>query len=112
MVAGQLYIGSVTPEKVGQHWMVDNHPSVRRWATANRDMTLLNAGTVGGDRHTMQMFTKAVDVWLERNADADLTDMGGVNYVAHMFPDIVTDNVATKFRAMQYNHPTALWRHK
>lgn len=116
MAAGMLYVGGGLPsDTVGGRWLVDNHPSAREFAAANRKRRLLNCGTLGSDRATMLDFLADLNSRLAVAAD-DLTDMGAFNAVcwSPRWADRIVsgDQVHTEFRANDRTHPIAWFRHK
>jgi len=114
MKPGKLYIG-YEPTIVGCPWMLGQNPSHRDWVEANRNLTLLNAGVVGGDNATMLSFLHAVMVEISRSGMAnDMGEMSVINKVAYEeFGDrlVTGPSVVTSFKANETN-AWSMWKHK
>jgi hypothetical protein len=113
MAPGVVYCGSDptslsgTPEAA---WLATHCPSTRTWQQRHKALTMLNVGTIGGDRATV------LDIATQLAAaevDGDAWEMGAFQRLMYeQHPDHVTGPmVHTVLRANDRNSP-AWWRHK
>jgi hypothetical protein len=115
ILPNELYVGYEV-EKLGCAYMLNNHPStlMQNFIKLNRNQTLLNAGTLGGNRNlVMDFIRKLLNVYSENkhnvNFGKDKTigvgDMAGFNYTARKwFNDKISfgKHVNTVFKKYEY----------
>lgn len=106
MEEGVIYCGSEPSTEVAEEWLAENHPSAGGVVGP-----LLNAGILGGDVVTVRAFVSELVAELAACGD-DLTDMAAFNRCAVGFELVTGEQVHTRFRAEERDHPTAWWRHK
>lgn len=126
MQPGRLYLGS-EPSTLRNDWMLKHHPDskIQKFFKANPNLPLLNAGLIGGDRHTVMAFLQAiVKEWFDDHIDfifgwetqrVGVGDMGVLNVVAReRFGDQLEHgpHVNTVFKAEEKTNTTAWFRHK
>lgn len=113
MRPGTLYCGW-EPEVVGCAWMRQHAVNHADWVEAHRQEMLLNAGVVGGDRHTMiRLCQTIVGLWAASDKSDPLEEMTLFNIAARRHPRVVTGiQVTTVFKSYARTHPTAWFAHK
>ncbi|KGT87232.1 hypothetical protein NG99_23710 [Erwinia typographi] len=122
---GWLYIGQ-EQAAVNNEWLKRNHPDTRvqDFIRDNPELTLLNPGTVGGDRATVQRFAHLmVRYWFDDHIDfihkwetgrAGVGDMGATQLIGYSsFADrlIYGPSVNTHFKSEKADE-YARWKHK
>jgi hypothetical protein len=110
MTPGALHIGSEC-STLSDPWLAPNHPSVRELVAANPDGILYNAGVLGGDRAHVLRFAACLAAC---DPGQDMTDMGVINDLAHIWPELLVtgEPVHTRFKGYEHDHASAWWRHK
>lgn len=125
MTPGTLYIGQEQATLCNE-WLRKNHPDtkVQEFIRANPDLTLLNPGTVGGDRVTVQRFAHLISrYWFDDHIDfiqkwetgrAGIGDMGATQLIAYTkFAGHLNygPSVNTHFKS-EKTDDYARWKHK
>ena len=113
MRPGILYCGWEA-ETVGCRWMREHAVSYGDWVTEHGQEMLLNAGVVGGDRHTIiRLCQNIIELWAASDKSDPLEEMTLFNIAARRHREVVTGiQVTTVFKTFAVNHPTSWWAHK
>lgn len=120
----RLYTG-YEPSTLSNDWLVKNHRAsyLQDFFSKNSNLTLLNAGVMGGDAIIVQdfirvlidyYFTNCADTLHGKDQSVGLSDMGLFNYVAYKhFNDklIFGREVCTSFKAFESNS-ISYFKHK
>lgn len=113
MVPGTLYCGWEA-ETVGCAWMRAHAVNYGDWVEDHAQELLLNAGVVGGDRHTIiRLCQNIIQLWCDSDKSDPLEEMTLFNIAARRHRPLVTGiQVTTVFKSFSPHHPTAFFAHK
>lgn len=125
MEPGKLYLGS-EQSTLRNEWVISHHPDtkIQSFFLTNLDLTLLNPGTVGGDRATVMEFAHAMSkYWFDNHIAriqkwqtkrAGVGDMAACQLIAYtQFSDrlVYGPSVNTLFKGDVADN-YARWKHK